>query len=66
MDKLLEGKYERTVPFYDIPISNKAFSEMEITLSPRISAGNRIIVENLVEKYNSSAKIIDSSLVGLI
>jgi len=64
--KILEGNYEQVIPFYDIPISQGAFSEMEITLSPRISAGNRIIVENLVEKYNSSAKIIDSSLVGLI
>lgn len=66
MERILVGDYEQAIPFYDIPITQEAFSEMEITLSPRISAGNRIIVENLIEKYNPSAKISDSSLVGLI
>lgn len=64
--KILEDNYEQSIPYYDIPISSTAFSEMEITLSPRISAGNRIIVESLVEKYNSSAKIKNGTLLGSI
>lgn len=47
-------------------ISDEAFNDMEITLSPRISGGSRIIVQNLVEKYNPGANIIESNLVGLI
>ena len=47
-------------------LDDEAFREMEITLSPRITAGNRIIVENLAEKYNSYAHIFESTLVGLI
>ena len=51
-----------SLPFshYDLPISNEAFSQMEIMLSPKISAGNRLIVEDLVKKYNPGATIIES------
>lgn len=65
-NKLLQGLEKQPFPFYDMYIDDAAYSEMEITLSPKISAGNRIIIENLVEKYNPSAVIKDSSLIGLI
>ncbi len=66
MINVLEGKYEQKIPFYDLKISDSAFAQMEITLSPKISLGNRVIVENLIEKYNPSATIHNSSLNGLI
>ena len=47
-------------------IDDIAYCDMEITLSPKISAGNRVIVQNLVEKYNPSAVVKDSALVGLM
>lgn len=53
-------------PYFDMVISDDAFNEMEIQLSPCISPGNKIIFENLVEKYNCSATIKESSLLGLI
>ena len=53
-------------PYYDMYISDEAFEDMEVTLSPRISGGSKIIVQSLVEKYNPSAKLTESSLVGLI
>lgn len=65
-NKLLQGLEKQPFPFYDMTIDDAAYCEMEITLSPKISAGNRIIVENLVEKYNPSATIKDSTLIGLI
>ena len=52
--------------YYDIQIADEAFSDMEIMLSPKISAGNRKIVETIVEKYNPKAKIVESSYAGLI
>lgn len=52
--------------YIDREISGEAFSGMEITLSPKISAGNRVIVKSLVEKYNPSATIVESSFYGLI
>ena len=47
-------------------IDDGAFSDMEITLSPRISAGSRAIVETLVQKFNPTAKMTDSTLKDLI
>ena len=51
-----------TLPFsyYDLHINDEAFSKMEIMLSPKINAGNRVIVRDLVEKYNPSAIIVES------
>ncbi len=65
-NKILQGLEKQPFPFYDMTIDDSAYCEMEITLSPKISAGNKIIVESLVEKYNPSAVIKDSILVGLI
>lgn len=64
--KMRHGLEKQPFPYYDMRISEEAFREMEITLSPQISAGNRTIVDCLVEKYNPHAKVIDSSLLGLI
>ena len=54
------------ISYCDLQIDEEAFSEMEITLSPKMSLGNRIIVKNLVEKYNPKAKIIESIYNGLL
>ncbi len=65
-NKMKLGLEKQPFPHYDMQISDEAFSNMEITLSPRISAGSRIIVEDLLEKYNPSAEPKESNLVGLI
>lgn len=65
-NKLRLGTEKQPFPYYDLHISDKAFEDMQITLSPRISAGSRIIVENLIEKYNPVAELSESHLVGLI
>lgn len=56
------------MPFthFDCEIEERAFSEMEITLSPKISAGNKVIVNALAEKYNPGMKVVESSFKGLI
>ena len=57
-----------TPPFsyYDLGIHPEYFSKMTITPSPQMSEGNRVLLDCLVEKYNPSARIIKSSLIGLI
>lgn len=65
-NRIRMGLEKQPFPFYDMSISDEAFNDMEITLSPQISSGSKVIVENLVEKYNSSAVIIESKLLGLI
>lgn len=65
-NKMKLGLERQPFPYYDMYISDEAFEDMEVTLSPRISGGSKIIVQSLVEKYNSSAKLSESSLVGLI
>lgn len=65
-NKMRLGLEKQPFPHYDMHISDAAFKDMQITLSPRIGAGSRIIVENLIEKYNPSAELTESSLVGLI
>ncbi len=50
--------------YYFLSLNNDAFSKMEIMLSPKISDGNRAIVELLKEKYNTDMKIVESQLRG--
>lgn len=65
-NKIKLGKEKQPFPYYDIHISDEAFEKMEIVLSPRLSAGNRVIVQALIEKYNPTAIVKESSLSGLI
>lgn len=65
-NKMKLGLEKQPFPYYDMHISDEAFADMGITLSPRISDGSRIIVENLIEKFNPSASLTESHLVGLI
>ncbi len=51
-NKMKLGLEKQPFPHYDMHISDEAFEDMEITLSPRISGGSRIIVQSLIEKFN--------------
>ncbi len=48
--------------YYFLLLNNDAFKQMEIVLSPKISEGNRAIVNLLKEKYNPDMKIHESQL----
>ena len=60
------GIAEPPFRYYDLDIDSKYFEEMEITCSPQMSAGNRTILETLVERYNPKATILESELLGKI
>ena len=52
------------MPFdhYDFTISDEAFSDIEITTGPKMSVGDKILLESLVKEYCPSAIIQPSSL----
>lgn len=54
------------IPFkyYYLLLSDAAYQKMKIVLSPKISNGNRVLVELLKEKYNCKMKIHESELKG--
>lgn len=65
-NKIKLGLEKQSFSYYDMQISENAFKEMEITLSPCLSEENRVIVQALIEKYNPTASLKESSLIGLI
>lgn len=66
LKNVISGKIKQPFPYYDMPISDEAFADMTITISPKTSAGNRLIVETLCKAYNPAATIEASTLCGLI
>ena len=64
--KMAQGKEPPPFRFFDLDIEPNYFTEMEITCSPQMTPGNRILLETLVEKYNPNAAIIESDLLGQI
>ena len=63
---LFNGTEAAPIEYYDLPIDPHCFSEMEITASPQLSAGNRIILEALLKQYNPTASLRDSDYQGLL
>lgn len=63
---MLRGTEPPPFRYFDLDIDPRFFEEMEITCSPQMTYGNRVILETLVEKYNPHAKIVESELLGKI
>lgn len=64
-DKLMDRIYSNLnldISSYFLNINDEAFSQMEITLGPNTTEGDKIIVESLLNTYNKSAKIHFSNL----
>lgn len=64
--KMAQGKEPPPFRHFDLEIDAQYFAEMEIVCSPQMTAGNRVLLETLVEKYNPSAIIRESELLNLI
>jgi len=54
------------LPFneYFLMIDDDKFKNFEVMLSPKINMGSKEIVNLLIEKYNPSARVIESNLTG--
>lgn len=63
---IISGTASLPISYFDLEISEDCFKEMEITPSPQMTAGYKILLADLVEKYNPFASIRESSLLGLI
>lgn len=48
--------------FYDLAISDEAFSSMKIVASPKMTPGNRVILDALVQKYAPGIEDAESSI----
>lgn len=60
------GGIKPTVDYIDLRLAENKLNDMVITTSPAISESNRIIVESLVKCYCPGAKIVESTLAGLV
>ena len=49
-------------PYYDLAISDEAFSSMKIVSSPKMTPGNRVILDALIEKYAPDIEVAESSI----
>ena len=47
---------------YDMSLREDVLDELEVTLSPSITAGQRVIVESLLKQHAPKAKMKESSL----
>ena len=58
----------QSVPFdyYDLSLSPDALKSLIITPSPKMTPGNRILLDSLTKQFNPNTKIIESALNGLI
>lgn len=66
LTRVCSGIATQPFSYFDLQIDEKAFFGMEITLSPKISTGNRELIINTINRYNPKVKITDSELIGLI
>ena len=64
VNDIARGTAVSPIDYYDLQIAPECFKEMEITCSPKITAGNRIVLNALVEKYNPEMTVHDSVLLG--
>lgn len=48
--------------FYDLIISDEAFSSMKIVASPKMTPGNRLILDALVQKYAPGIEVTESAI----
>lgn len=60
------GDFKPIFSHIDLKVSQESFEDMEITLAPCVTEGQRAIVEALKASYNPNLVIRDSALSGLI
>ena len=48
--------------YYDLDLDDNAFGNMEVTMSPQFTEGNRLLLEALKDKYNTTMNIRESML----
>lgn len=62
----LRGSIVPSFSYFEVPLSDEAVRNMEITLGPKASVADRLLLEALLAKYAPSSTLRDSSLAGTI
>lgn len=66
ISKLLDDRLAVPFDYYDLSIRKDAMDKMTITSSPKMTEGNKVLLESLLEKYGFKGNYNDSALLGLI
>lgn len=64
--KLLDDRLSAPFDYYDLSIRKNAMDKMTITSSPKMTEGNKVLLESLLEKYGFKGNYKNSTLLGLI
>ena len=64
--KAIINKSQPHFETYDLSLKDEAFEQLEVTLSPSITSGQRVIVDSLVKHFAPNAKIKDSELTHCV
>lgn len=60
------GSLPSACPYYDLKIDHDLLSQIEIVPSPKMSSGNRVLLDSLLKQYGMSGRIMKSELIGLL
>ena len=58
----LKSEQDDFLDYYDLDLDDNAFGNMEVTMSPQFTEGNRLLLEALKDKYNTTMNIRESML----
>ena len=64
--KMIQGVLPAPCSYYDLAISDEAMEEFEVVASPKMSAGNKILLRLLLERHGLEGSQRQSELTGLI
>ena len=63
---MVQGVLPAPCSYYDLAISDEAMEEFEVVASPKMSAGNKILLRLLLERHGLEGSQRQSELTGLI
>ena len=66
VNRIAQDRQEAPFEYFDLEIENDAMNKMIVTPSPRITKGNRILLDSLLKLYNPNAIVQESELLNLI
>ena len=66
VSRLINGTLAPACSYYDLRLDSECLQKIEITPSPRMSAGNLVLLNTLLAHHGLSSRIRESELVGLL
>ena len=63
-EEVLAGNVTLPINYFDLKIDDGCFNKMEVLISPKMSEGNRILLDTLIKRYNPTALLKESVLRG--